>query len=118
MGTKKSFKNKKESSSLRTIMKKVNLINLALSHSVDEGHMALHLAAATRREKTGWSDDVKEKIIEELLFEIDDGDVQEDVLLSSTDDDDEEEDEEEDSKEEDDEDDDDTISDADNEYNT
>jgi len=95
--TKKSFKNKKSSSSVKSIMKKVNLINLALSHSVDEGHMALHLAAATRREKA-WSDDLKEKIIEEILFEIDDGDVEDDFMSN---DDVEEEEEDDDAEDED-----------------
>jgi len=49
----------------------VSQINAALSRTVDGGDMALALAAATRLEK-GWSEELKERVVEEFLFEVDD----------------------------------------------
>jgi len=55
---------------LKTLQHETKKINQALSEAVNGGSMALSLAASVR-EDDGWADSVKDQVMEELLFEVD-----------------------------------------------
>ena len=77
----------------KTLKSETKQINQALSDAVNGADMALALAASVK-EDDGWPDSVKNQVIEELLFEVDD--VEEPILeVESDDDEDEREDDEE-----------------------
>lgn len=49
------------------------MVNGALASAMDDGRMAMMLARAAREEK-GWPDNIRDRIVEEFLFEIEDED--------------------------------------------
>jgi hypothetical protein len=53
--------------------KKAQRINSSLAQAMDSGDMQLALAAAAK-EETGWPESVRDRVVEEFLFEDDDGD--------------------------------------------
>jgi hypothetical protein len=63
----------KESMNFVEMEKKAQRINSALAQAMDGGDMQLAMAAAAR-EETGWPEAVRDRVVEEFLFEEDDGD--------------------------------------------
>mmetsp|Transcript_26583 Transcript_26583/g.62451 ORF Transcript_26583/g.62451 Transcript_26583/m.62451 type:complete len:1018 (-) Transcript_26583:109-3162(-) len=61
------------SMSFAEVKKKNNEINSSLAQAMDDGDMQLAMAAAAKREKA-WSNDFRNRIVEEFLFDNDDGD--------------------------------------------
>jgi hypothetical protein len=55
------------------VKKKCNRINSALAQALDDGDMQLAMAAAAKKEQT-WSEELRNRIMEEFLFDDDDGD--------------------------------------------
>jgi len=55
------------------VKKKSNQINSSLAQAMDDGDMQLAMAAAAKKEKA-WSKDFRNRIVEEFLFDDDDGD--------------------------------------------
>ena len=64
---------KNESMSFGEMEKKAQRMNSSLAQAMDDGDMQLALAAAAR-EETGWPQAVRDRVVEEFLFEDDDGD--------------------------------------------
>ena len=64
---------KDNSMSFAEIKKKCNRINSSLAQAMDDGDMQLAMAAAAKKERS-WSEDFRNRIVEEFLFDDDDGD--------------------------------------------
>jgi hypothetical protein len=61
------------------------MVNGALASAMDDGKMAMMLARAAREEK-GWPDNIRDRIVEEFLFEIEDEDNDEKEYVDDLDD--------------------------------
>jgi hypothetical protein len=61
------------------------MVNGALASAMDDGKMAMMLARAAREEK-GWPDSIRDRIVEEFLFEIEDEDNDEKEYVDDLDD--------------------------------
>ena len=55
------------------VKKKLNRINSSLAQAMDDGELQLAMAAAAKKERS-WSEDFRNRIVEEFLFDDDDGD--------------------------------------------
>jgi len=62
-----------ESMSFAEVKKKGNEINSSLAQAMDDGDMQLAMAAAAKKEMA-WSEEFRNRIVEEFLFDDDDGD--------------------------------------------
>jgi hypothetical protein len=62
-----------ESMSFSEMEKKAQRINSSLAQAMNDGDMQLAMAAAARAE-TSWPEEVRDRVVEEFLFEDDDGD--------------------------------------------
>jgi hypothetical protein len=62
-----------EAMSADEIERKAQRINSSLAQAMDDGDMQLALAAAAK-EESEWSQEVRDRVVEEFLFEDDDGD--------------------------------------------
>ncbi len=62
-----------ESMSFGEMERKAHRINSSLAQAMDEGDMQLAMAAAAR-EETAWSEALRNRVVEEFLFDDDDGD--------------------------------------------
>jgi hypothetical protein len=62
-----------ESMDFAEMQKKVQRINSSLAQAMDDGDMQLAMAAAAK-EETGWPESVRDRVVEEFLFDDDDGD--------------------------------------------
>ena len=62
-----------ESMSFGSVKKKCNKINSSLAQAMDDGDMQLAMAAAAKKEKA-WSKEFRNRVVEEFLFDDDDGD--------------------------------------------
>lgn len=62
-----------ESMSRNKMEKKAQSINSSLAQAMDDGDLQLAMAAAAK-EETGWPDNVRDRVVEEFLFDDDDGD--------------------------------------------
>jgi hypothetical protein len=62
-----------ESMSFSEMEKKAQRINSSLAQATDDGDLQLAMASAAR-EETSWPEDVRDRVVEEFLFEDDDGD--------------------------------------------
>ena len=61
------------------------MVNGALASAMDDGRMAIMLARAARVEK-GWPDNIRDRIVEEFLFEIEDKDNEDKEYVNDLDD--------------------------------
>ncbi len=61
------------SMSFAQVKQKSNEINSSLARAMDDGNMQLAMAAAAKKERS-WSEDFRNRIVEEFLFDDDDGD--------------------------------------------
>lgn len=55
------------------IKQEVRRINLSLAEAIDDGDMQLAMAAAAK-EETAWPEGIRDRVVEEFLFDNDDGD--------------------------------------------
>mmetsp|Transcript_35174 Transcript_35174/g.85204 ORF Transcript_35174/g.85204 Transcript_35174/m.85204 type:complete len:1086 (-) Transcript_35174:50-3307(-) len=62
-----------ESMTPREMEKKAGQINSALALAMDEGDVQLAMAAAAK-EESGWPEEIRNRVVEEFLFDDDDGD--------------------------------------------
>jgi hypothetical protein len=62
-----------ESMSHADMGKKAQRINSSLAQAMDDGDMQLAMASAAK-EETGWPESVRDRVVEEFLFDDDDGD--------------------------------------------
>ena len=75
------------SMSFAEVKKKCNQINSCLAQAMDDGDMQLAMAAAAKKERA-WSEDFRNRIVEEFLFDDDDSDEPLDDEDNEVDDDD------------------------------
>ena len=62
-----------ETMSLKEMEQNAHRINASLAQAMDDGDMQLAMAAAAK-EELGWPESIRDRVVEEFLFEDDDGD--------------------------------------------